>query len=675
MLLWLAGGGANGGFASDDEAAHRRLRELQAEIARHDELYFRRNQAELTDAEYDRLKRELRALEAAHPEVPARAPRLGDDRSGRFPTGTHRLPMQGLDKAYTEAEWRAFHDAVHRRIGRAGASWVVEPKYDGIAISLTYERGRLVRALTRGDGTAGDEVTANVRAIPGVRAELRGGNHPALVELRGEVYLDHAEFARLNALRIAAGEETYAHPRNLAAGTLKSSEPVELSGRRLSIVIHGWGAWEGAAPPASQEAFQAQVRAWRLPGVEGGRVVRTPGEVWTAVAALGRKRASLDFPIDGAVVKLNETALRELVGLGETAPRWAVACKFEPDRAVTRLRAIIIQVGRTGLLTPVAEFDPVEVGGAEIARATLHNRKVIAQRDIRLGDLIEVERAGDVIPAVVGVRKEQRAPGVPPFVFPDRCPACDTMVVVQPGAAAVRCPNLRCPAQRQRRLEHFASAVAISGLGPATVETLIRTGQVQSASDLYRLNAADLVGAGIGAPTAERLLAAIKRSRGVDLGRFIHGLSIPEIGATTAQIIAARCRDLAEFSRLDRRAMPEVFGPSAAESLQSFLSRGESQAELRAFLSLGVNPRPISQGPGASLRGKTVVFTGRIDGLTREDAVRAVRNSGGEVRDAVSRRTDYVVAGEGGGAKLAAAKRLDVRIIDPQEFKQLAGLD
>jgi DNA ligase (NAD+) len=660
--------------AGDDAAGRRRVQELQAEIARHDERYFQRNQPEISDAEYDRLKRELRELEAAYPDLAVNSPRLGDDRSGAFASGRHREVMLGLDKAYTEAEWRAFHRGVSRRTGRPGAAWVVEPKYDGIAISLTYERGHLVRALTRGNGREGDDVTANARRIPGVLAQLRDDNLPARVELRGEVYIDDAEFAQINAARVAAGSETFAHPRNLAAGTLKSTDAAAVAGRRLALAIHGWGDWEGAPPPASHEAFLAQVRRWGLPAVEGGRLARSADEAWSAVQALERKRAVLGFPIDGAVVKLNETALRSLLGASDIAPRWAIACKFEPERAVTRLRDITIQVGRTGLLTPVAEFDPVEVGGAEVTRATLHNRDVIARRDIRIGDLIEIERAGEVIPSVAGVLKAQREPGTLPYVFPDHCPACSTSVVTQPGAAAVRCPNLRCPAQQERRLEHFvsASAVDIAGLGPATIRGLVRAGLVQSASDLYRLRAADLAAVdGIGAPTAERLVAAIEQSRNAELWRFIHGLSIPEIGAATARTMAAQCRDLADFAQLDRARIGATLGASATESLCAFLSRPESRAELRAFLTLGVNPRATPAVHRAGLRGKTVVFTGHMPGQTREEAARAVRAAGGEVRDSVSTHTDYLVAGDGAGAKLVEAKRLGVRIIAPEEFKRL----
>lgn len=674
VMFFVAGCSLGSPSAGDDAAERRRLRELQAEIARHDELYFRRNQAEISDADYDRLKRELRDLEAAYPELAANSPRLGDDRSGAFPAGTHREPMLGLDKAHTQAEWRAFHNGVVRQIGRSDVAWVVEPKYDGVAISLTYERGRLVRALTRGNGREGEDVTANARALAGVPSELRDESPPARIELRGEVYIDHAEFTRINTARAAAGEETFAHPRNLAAGTLKSTDAAALAGRRLSLVIHGWGAWEDTPAPASHEEFQAQVRRWGLPAVDGGRLVRSADEAWSAVMALQRKRAGLAFPIDGGVVKLNDTALRALLGSGDTAPRWAIACKFEPDRAVTRLRGITIQVGRTGLLTPVAEFDAVDVGGAEVSRATLHNRDVIARRDIRIGDLVEVERAGEVIPAVVGVLKARRAPGTRPYAFPDHCPACRTPVVTQPGAAAVRCPNLRCPAQRERRLEHFAStsAVAIAGLGPATLQALVRAGLVQSASDLYRLSATELAGVeGIGAQTAGRLVAAIERSRQVELWRFIHGLSIPEIGAATARAMAAHCRDLADFARLDRERIDAAIGPSAAASLHAFLTRSESRTELQAFLALGVNPRSKPAGRGASLRGKIVVFTGQISGLTREEATRAVRAAGGQVRESVSARTDYLVAGDGTGSKVAEAKRLGVRIISPEEFRRL----
>lgn len=666
------------GVAGDDESARRRIEQLRTEIARHDALYFKQAKPEITDAEYDRLKQELAFLEAANPQLAAPPNAVGDDRSGQFPTQAHRERMGSLDKAHTETEWRAFHAKLTKALGRTDLVFVVEPKYDGLAISLTYERGALVRAVTRGDGTEGDDVTAKVRVIESLPQFLRPGPQPppALVELRGEIYVDAAEFARINTGRVAEGEEPFAHPRNLAVGTLKSADDGDVADRRLSIVLFGCGAWEGGAAPKSQLEFHGLLDAWGLPVVKGIRIARTADEAWAAVSTINRDRPKLGFPIDGAVVKLDDTALRARVGDGANAPRWAIACKFSPEQAVTRLRAITIQVGRTGVLTPVAEFDPVEIGGTTVARATLHNRDEIKRRDLRIGDFIEVEKAGDVIPAVTGVLLQRRPAGTAPYVFPDRCPSCQTAVAAKPGEAAVRCANTRCPAQRQRRLEHFASAqaVGLKGFGPATISALVQAGRLQSPVDFYRLTRDDLLAVeGVGEKTADRLLAEIEFSKQAELARFIHGLSIPQIGATTAFELAALSGDLPGFSRLGGRLLVDAVGPAAAESVADFLARAETQADLRALVAAGVSTK--AERPNrANLRGKVFVFTGTLPDLTRAQASKQVQAAGGVVRDSVSGQTDYVVAGEGAGTKLADAQRLGVRVLSFAEFKDLLGL-
>ena len=662
-----------------ESVTQNRIEDLREEIERHDDLYFKQAKPEISDVEYDRLKRELQTLEQMQPGLRQTTREMGDDRSGRFPTHAHRVRMTSLDKAYSEVEWRAFHARLTKQLGRSDLTFIVEPKYDGLALSLTYERGRLVRAVTRGNGIEGDDVTANVRNIAGLPLELRadGASWPTVVELRGEVYISTEEFARLNTEREGAGEETFAHPRNLAAGTLKSSDPAEVAERRLSVVIHGWGAWEGAPSPKSQQAFHARVKAWGLPAMEDFRVAGTGDAVWTAVLALGRERARLAYPIDGAVVKLDEVALRAQAGEDESAPRWAIACKYAPERTVTRLRAIAIQVGRTGVLTPVAEFDPVELGGSTVARATLHNRDEIARRDIRVGDFIEVEKAGEIIPAVVGVQVERRPSDAKPYLFPTRCPSCETVVSAKPGEAAVRCPNTRCPAQRQRRLEHFVSsqAVDIKGLGPASIAALIKTGSVQSPADLYRLGRTDLLAVeGVGEKTADRLLIEIERSKTAELWRFVHGLGIPRVGAVTSRRLAALAADLPGFARLGGTRLTETVGPATAEAVAEFLSREDNQADLRAMQAAGVQPKPPA-GPalGMNLHDKVFVFTSALPGMTRAQAAELVRAAGGIVRDSVSRQTDYVVAGEETGAKLTEAGKLGVKVINAEEFRAMVG--
>jgi DNA ligase (NAD+) len=675
-----------------------RIAALRAEIARHDELYFKRSAPEISDAAYDRLKRELAALEQAFPEAArtmSSAGRgvLGDDRSGLFPTYRHRERMRSLAKTYTEAELRDFHARLAGQFGRDDLAFVVEPKFDGLAISVTFEHGRLVRAVTRGDGAEGDEVTANVRAIRTLPSELAplapdGSRNPLpdLVELRGEVYLDYAEFRRINAVREADGEEPFAHPRNLAAGTLKSLDPALVASRRLSIVFYGWGAWEGAGRPESQQAWHARVRAWGLPGVEWVRLARGAGESWAAVQALRRERGRLPFPTDGAVVKLDDTTLQRAAGASEEAPHWAVACKFPPERVATRLRGITLQVGRTGVLAPVAELDPVSLGGSTIARASLHNAEDIARHDLRIGDFVFVEKAGEIIPVVAGVDLSRRSPDARPFVFPEKCPVCATPTVRLAGEAAVRCPNELCEAQVRRRIEHFASkaGVGIDGLGEATIASLVAAGQVRGVADLYRLQRADLIAAGAGGDRgAARLLAAIVASKRAELWRVIHGLGIPQVGPATARALARHFGGLAPLASARREdffiaggEQIEGVGKSVTEAVLAYLAQPAHQALLGDLMALGV-PSPVAAAPGLAgpLVGKTVVLTGSLPTLTRAEATARLTAAGAHVAGSVSRKTDLVVAGEGAGAKLDEARELGVRVIAEAELLRLLEPD
>lgn len=559
-----------------------RLTWLRTEIARHDELYFRQARSEITDAEYDAIKRELRELEATHPTTAVAgeavpSPAIGDDRSGRFPAGRHVAPMLSLDKVHTEAELRAFHAGVTRRLGGEPVL-VIEPKYDGIAVSAIYERGRLSRLLTRGDGREGDDITANSHLLPGLPKSLHPpaagpeAPMPDLVELRGEVFVSRAEFARVNQEREAIGEQPFAHPRNLAAGTLKTVDPDAASAARLEVVFHGWGAWEGAVPaPRSQQEFHEAVRRWGLPGVFPVQVVGTVAELVEAVRELGRAGAAWGFPADGLVVKLDSVASRRELGEGASAPHWAVAYKFPAERAVTRLRSITWQVGRTGRLTPVAELEPVQLGGAVVSRATLHSRDEIARRDLRVGDCVIVERAGGVIPAIVGVDLMQRPPAAVPFQFPTNCPECAAVLVAGEDRTNVRCVNSDCVGQACRRIEHFAATVGIRGLGPALVRGLVASGRARSPADLYRLSLVDLAALPeIGEKVAVRLAEEIARSRGAEAWRCIAGLGIPGIGPANARRLANEAGSLARLA--DAGFEPKALNRAASASLAEFRS-------------------------------------------------------------------------------------------------------
>lgn len=558
------------------EATEARVRWLRAEIARHDELYFKKAAPEISDAAYDELKRELRALEKAAGR--SDGTKIGDDRSGDFPTEKHGVPMLSLEKAYTRVELAAFIAKVERTRGNENVAWLVEPKFDGMAISVVYEGGKLVRAVTRGEGREGKVVTAAVRAITGVPEQLPAGA-PGMIEVRGEIFMERAEFDRINTERVAAGEEPFAHPRNLAAGTLKSKNTEETEGRRLSAVFYGIGRWEGgAAEPATQRGLYGVFRSWGLPVikrlavVEAGAVSKETA-VWSAVESLGRERAVLAYPIDGAVVKVDSRAMQRALGASDDAPRWAIACKFQAEPVPTRLLAITWQVGRTGMLTPVAELEPVKIGGTLITRATLHNAGEIVRRDLRIGDSVYVEKAGEIIPAITGVDLNRRAPEAKAWAPPAECPACGTALMRGGGdAGALRCPNERCPAQVRRRVEFFAGATGagIKGLGPVLIERLTDAGKLRGVADVYRLKRED------GVP--EKVMEEIERSRTAELGRFVTGLGLTGVGKKSAAGLAARHADLATLGKTEE--LDDVGRTLIAE-----------------LVALGVNPQSAPKKP------------------------------------------------------------------------------
>ena len=591
--------------------ARERIDLLRRGIAHHDALYFQQAAPEISDFEYDQLKRELADMESAFPQEnrsgDPRSP-VGDDRTGLFPVCRHREPMLGLEKTYSELELRAFLGRLGRQVGHEDVPVVIEPKFDGFAISVTYERGRLVRAVTRGNGAEGDDVTANALTIPSLPRELRktgiGGVPnpiPELIELRGEIYMTWSEFERINRARDAADEPLFAHPRNLAAGTVKLLDPREVAARRLEIVFYGWGACEPATMrPASQHGFHDQARAWGLPTLEKYWIAHGADETWAAVCAFEQSRRNLAFPADGAVVKLDAVALRREVGETDRAPRWAMAFKFAPKRVETRLLGIAVQVGRTGLLTPVAELAPVQLEGSTVTRATLHNREAVARLDLRIGDFIYLEKAGEIIPAVGGVDLAKRPPGSQPYVFPNACPACGTVVVQLEGEAAVRCPNSACPAQARRRILHFASKACldIDGIGPAMVDELVRSGRVRNVADLYRLRRKDLPAFNRDrGRAADSVLASIKRSEHAELWRFIFGLSIPRVGAVASRDLARQFRSLqalaaarpADFAEEPRGSGRRV-GPAAATAVLAYFGVPQNRAVVEELVGLGVCP-------------------------------------------------------------------------------------
>jgi len=522
-------------------------------------------------------------------------------------------------------------------------------------------------------------------AITGLPRTLRGpgqgagaGVMPAVIEVRGEVYVPFAEFQRVNLEREAAGETRFANPRNLAAGTLRQLDASEVTRRGLAVVFYGIGACDPlTAYPTTQHGLHGKIRAWGLPGVEEVWRAMGTAALWRAVQTVETARASFTFPTDGAVVKLDEMAWQREVGVGESAPRWAVAYKFASERAETRLRGITIQVGRTGVLTPVAELEPVTLAGSKVARATLHNRDEIARRDLRVGDFVYVEKAGEIIPALVGVNLARRPAEAVPFVFPTVCPACRTAVVQRAGEVAVRCPGAACPAQLRRRIEHFASkaGVDIEGLGPVMIEALVERGVVKELADLYRLRREDVAALGKNvSKSAERLLGAIEASKRVELARVIYGLGIPQIGAVAAKELARGCGSLEAVAALGNAAAPA--GASAAErAATAYFAHASHRAMVADLIAVGMRPTVIAAGAGdRPLLGKIFVLTGTLPTLSRAQATEKIEAAGGKVSGSVSARTDYVVAGTEAGVKREQARTLKVPVIDEAELlRMIAG--
>ncbi|WP_404420773.1 NAD-dependent DNA ligase LigA [Nibricoccus sp. IMCC34717] len=664
--------------------AQSRVTQLRAEIARLDALYYREARPAVSDFEYDRLKRELVELEKAHPELATAdsvSQAIGDDRSEGFETYRHRERMMSLDNTYSEEELREFDERLRTLLGREVLDYVVEPKIDGLAVSLTYENGLFVRGVTRGNGEAGDDVSANLLTIAALPRQLRQAEDaplPAVVEVRGEVFLTLEEFERINRQRAESGDPLYANPRNLAAGTLKQLDPREVASRRLQIVLYGLAAIEPAsARPQTQQEAHRWVRAWGLPTVERLWQATGPIEVWAAIQELDRMRANFAYATDGAVVKLNTLALQREAGATSKAPRWAMAFKFAAETAETLLRSITIQVGRTGVLTPVAELEPVQLAGTTVARATLHNQDEIARKDIRVGDTVVVEKAGEIIPAVVRVVRERRSPECVPYAFPTCCPVCETPVVRVEGEVAVRCPNLECPVQVRRRVQHFASkhALDIEGLGEAMVDTLVGQGWVRGIPDIFTLKRDALLTLGKSVEkSTDKLLTAIEASKRADLWRFIHGLGIPHVGVAAAKDLARRFGSLDALRRatladfiIDKRSVIDGIGVTMAEAITAFFQDPRQAAVVNALLELGVSPQaPDAGGAGRSglLVGKTFVLTGTLPTLSREQATALIEGAGGKVSGSVSKKTDYVVAGEEAGSKLEKARTLGIPVLD-----------
>ncbi|MYZ46941.1 NAD-dependent DNA ligase LigA [Rhizobiales bacterium L72] len=696
----------------DRDAAAAELERLAREIAENDRRYYQQDAPVISDAEYDALRQRNAAIEArfpdlARPDSPSR--KVGAEPSAGFGKVRHAVPMLSLDNAFSDEEVRDFVARIRRFLGLtpdAAVALTAEPKIDGLSASLRYEDGRLVVGATRGDGTEGEDVTANIRTISEIPQRLPAGA-PELVEIRGEVYMTHADFAALNQRMAAAGGgRVFANPRNAAAGSLRQLDPKITASRPLRFFAYAWGAWSGDLPCATQSGMVALFREWGFP--TNDLMIRCEN-VEAALAhyhQIEARRAGLGYDIDGVVYKVDDLALQRRLGFVSRAPRWALAHKFAPERATTVLEAIEIQVGRTGALTPVAKLTPVTVGGVVVSNASLHNEDYIKGigndgepirdgKDIRVGDTVVVQRAGDVIPQIVDVNLAERPADTAPFVFPTRCPVCGSDAVREHNAKSGREDSVRrctgaliCPAQAVERLRHFVGrdAFDIEGLGEKQVEAFYRDGLIAHPSDIFRLDPERLKGReGYGPTSIRNLMSAIAARRAIELNRFILALGIRHVGETNARLLARhfgtfeRFRDAATAAgRGDEAALGEIdgidgIGPVVAEAIVQFFREAHNQAELDRLLA-AVEPLPMeAQAGGSPVAGKTVVFTGSLVRMTREEAKAMAERFGAKVAGSVSARTDLVVAGPGAGSKLRKAAELGIEVIDEDAWFDLVG--
>jgi DNA ligase (NAD+) len=668
-------------MAELESSSAKRIATLRGEIEEHNRRYYEEAAPTISDREYDRLYRELTELEERYPQLAkADSPthRVGGTPVKAFTPITHRVPMLSLDNTYSEEEVGAFYRRMEKLLPNENIPVVIEPKIDGVAVSLLYEKGRLKYAATRGDGTTGDDVTQNVRTIRSLPKQLKE-KAPPLLEVRGEVFMTKQGFLKLNAERNEAGLPVFANPRNSAAGSLKQLDPAITAQRPLGIVLYGTGAIEGLTLARHSELFDLLKRLG-LPGSERWWTANSLAEILRAIRELEKVRHDFVYETDGAVVKVDDYAQRAALGMTAKAPRWAMAFKYEPEQVETRLLDILIQVGRTGVLTPVAALEPVTVSGSRVARATLHNEEETARKDIRIGDTVVIEKAGEVIPAVVRVRTDLRNGSENKFRMPDKCPVCGSRVVKDEGQVAVRCVNAQCPAQLKRRIEHFASrgAMDIEGLGEAMVEQLVGRGLVKEVSDIYSLTNEELTGLErMGEKSVANLLRAIDHSRRQPLWRLLFGLGILHVGVSAARALADAFPNLdalmaATADGLQRIPdVGEVVGASIAQFFQEKHNR-EMIAKLKAAGLRLTNEAKPKRASDSEISGTTWVITGTL-GRPRDEITELIIRHGGKVSGSVSKKTSFVLAGEEAGSKLEKAKKLGLKVIGEEEFQKLLG--
>ena len=662
--------------------AKKRHAVLAEEIRRHDHAYYVLAEPSISDPDYDRLYRDLLDLEEAHPELlTADSPsqRVGGKAVSEFSSHRHAMPMMSLDNTYSFDELAAFLQRVEKRLPEAELDWTVEPKIDGLAVSLRYENGVLVMGATRGDGASGDDITGNLKTIRSLPLRLEAKS-PAVLEVRGEVFMSRAGFTKLNEKRKIDGEEPFANPRNAAAGSLKLLDPKLVAERPLGIILYGLGEVKGEVP-ATQKEVVGWLKQLGLP---------TAWKIWTgqshvdlvaAINELDTARHDFDYETDGAVIKLNNLNLREQCGATSKAPRWAIAYKYAAEQAETVLKAITVQVGRTGALTPVAELEPVLIAGSTVARATLHNEEEIQRKDIRVGDTVVIEKAGEIIPAVVRVVTEKRPKKSAVFVLGKECPECKSRAAKDEADVVWRCPNPDCPAQVRGRLEHFCArgAMDIEGGGEVLVRQLVGSGLALNVGELYKLALAEVAGLErMAEKSAQNFIEGLEASKARDLWRVIFGLGILHVGAGVAKALCRAFPNMDELMNATEEQLVAIddVGEVIARSVHQWFGEPENRNLIKRLRREGLNfESAIFQAAEVAgpLAGMALVITGTLPNLKRHEATACIEAAGGKVVGSVSKKTDYVVAGEAAGSKLTKAEKLSISVIDEAKLLRLCG--
>jgi DNA ligase (NAD+) len=665
------------------EKAKEAIERLRQQVRYHDQKYYVDAEPEISDLEYDRLMSRLKDLEAKHPDLitpDSPTQRVGEQPVPHLQQVEHRVPMLSIENTYNIEELREFGHRTARLLGDESVEWVVELKIDGVAIALIYEDGVLARALTRGNGVVGDDITHNARTIVDVPLRLLGDDVPSVLEVRGEVYMTNSDLVRLNERQQAAGEPPYANTRNVTAGSIRLLDPHLCAERRLRVFCHGIGFCEGLRSETHMDFLQ-EIAGYGLPATPLVECFTSFDAAVEHCEQLVERLHELDFEVDGLVLKVNRLAQREQLGARSKSPRWIVAYKWEKYEATTRLNSIRVRVGKTGAITPVAELEPVHLAGTTVSRASLHNADEIERKDIRVGDWVVVEKAGKIIPHIVRVEKHERKSELPEYPFPTECPECATGLVKDEGGVYIRCPNPNCPAQLKERVRYFASrnCMDIEGLGDKLVNQLVEQGLVHCFGDLYKLTVEQVQTLErMGEKSSENLLAGISESKDRGLGRLLNALSIRFVGQRVASVLAEHFADIDALQAASVEELSDIheIGSVIAGSVYEFLHSEYGEATIRDLRDAGVrmtsDANPATAGPGP-LAGKTLVVTGTLSQYTRDEIHAIIERAGGRASSSVSKKTDFLVAGEKAGSKLTKAQKLGVSVITESEFEQLVG--